>query len=56
MSILAYIFIGLLWFLSLILAYGRGWSKGLNDGVDIYKPAHLELYKKYLDLVRRLNE
>ena len=59
MNILAYILVGLIWFLSLILAYGRGWSKGLNNGVDIWKPAYLELHKKYIDILdifRKLNE
>ena len=59
MNILAYILVGLIWVLSFALAYNRGWSKGFDEGVDIWKPAYLELHKKYidiLDILRILND
>ena len=56
MSIPAYILVGLIWVLSFALAYNRGWSKGFDSGIDIWKPAYLELKDEYLAFLRKLNE
>ena len=56
MNILAYILVGLIWVLSFALAYNRGWSKGFDEGVDIYKSAYLQLSEDYCEFLKRLEE
>ena len=71
MIISAYITVGLIWLLSILIAYSRGWKKGFDESEDIWEPHGRELVniwksgyhalsKDYSELVnilqRKLNE